>query len=193
MKHLQTTSTKRKWLLGTGAAAVLIVAGVAGMRLADDCEICEAATTILLQGTVAQNCTVSVTTLAAAASLPVSVASPANVNVGTAIQNCNKKVGYTLAVTSANCAAAPTGAKLSDAVSAEALAYSVQFTNPTTGGSTATVSGLLATACTAATGRDVTNFKVVGENSGINVAFTGNAGLAAGTYTDTLTITMTAK
>lgn len=192
MKPLQTTA-KRKWLLGTGAAAVLIVAGVGGMWLADDCEICEAATTILLQGTVVQVCSVSVTTLDAAATLPVSVASPANVNVGTALQNCNKKVGYTLAVTSANCATVPAGAKLRDAVSAEALAYSVQFTNPTTGGSSATVSSLLATVCTAATGRDVTNFKVVGENSGINVAFTGNAGLAAGTYSDTLTITMTTK
>lgn len=188
-----STSTKRKWLIGTGAAAALVVAGVAGMWLADECDVCEAATTILLQSTVAASCTVNVNADAGALNLPLTTAGAQRVQVGTAEQSCNKKVGYTLTVASANCAAAPIGAKVVDSVSAELLSYSAEFANPTTGGSTASVTGLLASACAGQTGRDVTNWKASAENSTVFINFTGSTGLAAGTYQDTLTLTMNVK
>lgn len=189
----QTTSAKRKWLIGAGSVAALIAVGAGAMWYADDCDICEAATTILLQGTVAQNCTLSVTTDAVAANLPLTTPGAQHVQVGSALQSCNKKIGYTLNLAATNCAAAPVGAKVVDTVSTEVLAYSAEFANPTTGGSVAEVTGLLATACNAPTARDVTNFKVDSETSAIFVNFTGNALLASGTYQDTLTITITIK
>ncbi|MEQ8817556.1 MAG: hypothetical protein RLO51_22520 [Thalassobaculum sp.] len=185
--------TRKKWLLAGAAAVVVIGTGVGLVLRPDGCDICQAANDILLQGSVAQNCTVDVTTEAAAGSLPLTTAGAQRVQVGTVLQNCNKKVGYTLAVTSANCAAAPTGAKVVDSVSTEYLAYSGEFANPTTGGSTASVTGLLASACAGQTGRDVTNAKIISETSTVFVNFTGNTGLAAGTYQDTLTITMNVK
>jgi hypothetical protein len=184
---------KNKWFLGGAAAVVVIGTGVGLVLYPDGCEICQAANDIILQGTVAQNCTVDVTTDAAAGNLPLTSTGAQRVQVGSVLQNCNKKVGYTLAVTSANCAAAPTGAKVADSVSGEYLVYSGEFANPTTGGSTASVTGLLASACTGQTGRDVTNAKIISETSTVYVNFTGDAGLAAGTYQDTLTITMNVK
>jgi len=187
------TPRKLKLLLVSGAAAALIVGGAAGVWFAEDCEICEAATTILLQSTVAQNCTINVTTDPNAGNLPLTASGAQHVQIGAAIQSCNKKVGYTLSLTSANCAAAPVGAKVVDPVSAESLAYSAEFVNPTTGGSTADVTGLLASACTGQIGRDVTNWKTNNETSTLFVNFTGDGGLAAGTYQDTLTVTMNIK
>lgn len=188
-----STSARRRWFIGTSAAAALILVGLGGMWLAEECDVCEAATTILLQSTVATNCTVSVTTDPGALNLPLTTAGVQRVQVGAAEQSCNKKVGYTLDVTSANCSTGTAGAKVLDAVSAESLAYSVEFTNPTTGGSTASVTGLLASACTGQTGRNVTDWKANVESSTVFVNFTGIATLAAGTYQDTLTLTMNVK
>lgn len=185
-------STKKRLLIG-GIGAAVVVAAVGALSQYPDCGICQAANDILLQGAVAQNCTIDVTAEAAAANLPLTTAGAQRVQVGAVQQNCNKKVGYTLAVTSATCATAPTGAKVSDSVSGEYIAYSGEFANPTTGGSQASVTGLLASACDAQVGRDVTNAKIVGESSTVFVNFTGDAGLAAGTYQDTLTITMNVK
>lgn len=183
-----------KWVLGGAATAVILGGAAVGMLFyPDGCEICQAANDILLQGTVAQNCTVDVTTLAAAGNLPLTTAGAQRVQVGSVLQNCNKKVGYTLVVSSATCATAPTGAKISDPVSGETLAYSGEFANPTTGGSTASVTGLLASSCDTQIGRDVTNAKITAETSTVFVNFTGNAALAAGTYQDTLTVTMNVK
>jgi len=183
---MNTMSTKRHWMVG---AAILAV-GVAGALLNNSDA---AAQDILLQGTSAQNCAITVAADAAATSLPLTTAGAQRVQVGTVTQSCNKKAGYTLSVTSANCAAAPTGAKVADSVGGEYLAYSGEFANPTTGGSTASVTGLLASACTSQVGRDVTNAKITGEVSTVFVNFTGSAALGAGTYTDTLTVALAVK
>lgn len=177
------------YIVGAMAAA----AGLVAIVLFSDCDVCEAANQILLQGTVAQNCTINVSTEPGAGNLPLTTTGAQRVQVGIVNQSCNKKVGYTLDVTSANCAAAPAGAKVIDAVSAELLAFSAEFNNPTTGGSTATVTGLLASACGGQTGRNVTNAKITNENSNVFVNFTGDPALGAGTYQDTLTVTMNVK
>ncbi len=184
----------RRGYVVIGLGAVAVVAAGTALWLSPECDICEAANQILLQGTVAQNCTISVTANASASNLPLTASGNQHVTAGTVLQSCNKKTGYTLVVTSANCASpAPTGAKVYDSVSGDFLAYSAEFTNPTTGGSAADVSGLLASACTAQNGRDVTNAKVNNETSTVYVNFTGSSTLSAATYTDTLTITMNVK
>jgi hypothetical protein len=148
---------------------------------------------IFLQGVVSANCTIDVTADPAALMLPLTAAGLKRIRVGTVQQSCNKKSGYALLVESANCAVLPTGAKVSDAVSGEHLAYSVEFDNPNTGGSQSVVTGLLANACSDAIGRSVTNAKIVSESSEVYVAYTGSSLLAAGTYQDTLTITLNLK
>jgi hypothetical protein len=93
-------------------------------------------------------------------------------------------------VTSSNCSAAPSGAKLVSGPNN--LGYTVSSSNPVTGGSSNT-SNLLSTVCTGQIARDVTNAVVTAETSTITVVFNGNATLFPGTYTDTLTFTMTTK
>jgi hypothetical protein len=153
--------------------------------------ICAAQNQILLQGVVGAQCSIVVASLPAASALPLTSAGAQRIQVGTVVQNCNKKTGYTLTVTSANCATpTPAGAKVYDTVSLGVVPYSAEFGNPTTGGSLATVTGLLASSCSAATGRSVTGALVVNETSTVWVNYTGSALLAAGTYLDTLTLVM---
>lgn len=173
------------------ALAVVIGAGV----LAAPSVRAQQTGTITLTGTIAQQCSVVVTATTGALNLDLSSGSR-RVEVGSGMQNCNKKAGYSIRVASANCATGTAGAKLAGAAGGESLRYSVEFNNPTTGGSQPTVTGLLASACTGTsviTGRDVTNSKVSGELSRVFVNYTGDSALAADTYTDTLTITMVVK
>jgi hypothetical protein len=150
-----------------------------------------AQSTILLQGVVSAQCSIVVTALAAASALSLTSVGAQRVQVGTVLQNCNKKTGYNLAVTSANCATpTPVGAKVLGTAAGYTVPYSVEFDNPATGGSQTTVTSLLASACTAAVGRGVTSALIVGETSTVWVNYTGNALLAADTYLDTLTIVM---
>lgn len=151
--------------------------------------------TINLIGTVSQQCSVIVTPSSQAANLDLSSGNK-RVEIGTALQNCNKKAGYTLHVLSQNCTVGTPGAKLIGTVAGETLRYSVEFNNPPTGGSQTVVTGLLATACSGAAaviGRDVTNQKIHDEISRIFVNYTGDSGLASDSYTDTLTITLVTK
>lgn len=150
---------------------------------------------INLIGTVARNCTIIVTATTSALNLDLGNGNR-RIQVGNALQNCNRRAGYQLHVLSDNCETGTLGAKLVGTVDAETLRYSVEFNNPTTGGSQAAVTGLLAAACSSASaviGRDVTNARIYGETSRIYVNYTGNSGLAADSYTDTLTITMVVK
>ncbi len=155
--------------------------------------VCRAQNPIQLTGTVPAACTIVVTADPRATTLALTAVGAQHVQVGVIAQNCNRTAGYTLVVTSANCATAPAGAKLVNGASAENLRYSAEFGNPTTGGSLAVVTNLLATACTLQTGRDVTNAKISLESSTVFVNFTGVPLLAAGTYSDTLTIAMNVK
>lgn len=180
-------------LAAAAVAVALIGAGVIASQFVEDCEICAAATTVLLQGAVAQNCTLGVSTAAGAANLPLTTTGAQHVQVGTALQTCNKKIGYTLTITSLNCASGSAGAKVIDPASNEVLRYTAEFNNPTGGGSQASVTNLLQSACSGQVARDVSNWKAFDENSTIFVNFTGDGGLAAGTYQDTLTVTMNIK
>ena len=150
---------------------------------------------INLIGTVARNCTIVVTSTTSALNLDLGNGTR-RVEVGTARQNCNRRAGYQLHVLSDNCETGTDGAKLIGTVDGESLRYSVEFNNPTTGGSQAVVTNLLATACSggpAVIGRDVTNWRVVNELSRIYIKYSGDNGLAADSYTDTVTITMVVK
>jgi hypothetical protein len=148
-----------------------------------------AANQITLTGSVAQNCTLNVTPDPNASALTLTDGAT-HVQVGVVLQNCNKKAGYTIVVSSANCGSGTAGAKLIGSAGGETLGYSVESVNPTTGGSSGDVTGLLLNTCATQNARTVTNAKINAENSTIFVNYTGNAGLGADTYTDTLTFTM---
>lgn len=177
-------------VLGYGAVALLSASALAVALL--KFSPADAASQIILSGSIAQNCTINVTPDPAAQTLNLTGGAQ-HVTVGTVSQSCNKKAGYLLVVSSANCGAAPTGAKLIGAAGGETLVYSVESQNPTTGGSAAGVTGLLATACAAQNARIVSNAKINGENSTVFVNYTGNSGLGADTYQDTLTFTLNVK
>jgi hypothetical protein len=180
------TAPNRLLLLATLVAAAVLLGVTAAAQQSG---------TITLIGTVSQNCSLQITPTAAATNLDLSGGNK-RIEVGTALQNCNKKSGYTLQVLSQNCAAGTLGAKFIGTVAGESLNYSVEFNNPPTGGSQTTVTDLLATACsgaTAVTGRDVTNEKINNEISRIYVNYSGNSGLASDSYTDTLTVVLVLK
>lgn len=185
----QAKSPKGKLIIA-GIAGVALAAGAAGFWAFGGCDIC-LAQTIPLAGNVNANCSITVNTLPAAGTLDLTTLAAEHIEVGTVVQNCNKKSGYTITVTSANCASpTPTGAKLYDSVSTELQPYSMEFTNPITGGSSTDVTGLLTSSCAAATGRGVTGAKISGETSHVFVNYTVASTLAAGTYSDTVTVTM---
>jgi hypothetical protein len=148
-----------------------------------------AAEQITLTGAVTPNCTITATADPNASNLLLTDGAQ-HVTIGTLAQSCNKKAGYTIAVTSTNCATAPAGGKLLGSAGGETLAYSVESHNPTTGGSSATVTGLIASSCTGQNARSVANAKISGETSTIFVNYTGNSGLGADTYQDVITFTM---
>jgi hypothetical protein len=149
---------------------------------------------IPLSGTMAQNCTISVTPTASATALDLTDGAK-HVDIGSIVQNCNKKTGYRITVDTDNCSVGTPGAKLIGAATTpETLSFSVEFANPTTGGSDASVTGLLSTQCTGDAyilGRETTGVKISAETSTVYANYTGDSGLAADTYTDTLRITMT--
>jgi hypothetical protein len=184
MKHNQKVSLRTLRLIALASALIAAPFTAA-----------QAQTTIPLSGTAGAICTIAVspdTTPGHSTSLPITAAGAQTVSVGTVLQSCNLVAGYTLTVASSNCAAVPVGAKLVESVSSSNLPFSVNATNPGTGGSV-NVTGLLGSACLAQLARDVTGAAVTGENSTISVVFTGSATLFPGTYADTLTFTMTTK
>jgi hypothetical protein len=190
---MSITSKPKLRNLVVAAAAAALAGGAGVFWFYGDCDICQAATTIPLSGTVAMNCTINVTSTSGASNLNLT-GGVTRIQVGDVIQSCNDKAGYTLAVTSANCSSpTPTGAKVYDSVSGDFVSYSGEFANPTTGGSQASVIGLLATACSNQIGRNVTGAKISGEDSSVWINYTGNPNLSAATYTDTLTVVLTTK
>lgn len=182
------TSGRNRCLIAAAATVAFLAAGAINSSQAQN--------TIPLSGTAGAICTIAVTPDTSAGhstSLPITTVGSQTVSVGTVLQSCNLVAGYTLTVTSSNCAAVPVGAKLHETVSSTNLPYSANSLNPATGGSTVNVTGLLGSACVAQLARDVTGAAITGETSTISVAFIGSATLFPGTYTDTLTFTMTTK
>ena len=126
-----------------------------------------------LRGTVAVNCSISVT--------PASKASNLNINggeagalVGTVVESCNAGNGYLVSVTSSN-----GGYFTSSATGASPVAYSVNFDNNVGNMST----GVTATRDTPQSSRE----------SNLVVSFQGNSSAAAGEYSDTINITLAAR
>lgn len=162
---------------------------------------------IPVSATVGQGCGIATTVdVGLPSALGRALTTPGShiVTVGSVIQTCNKKAGFTLAVSSLNCPttalgslAAAAGAKLINGSpgSEEYQMYSVTFTNP----SGANPAGLLATICTPAIGREVTGAKVAGQSSSIDIAFTtgindvGGDIAGAGTFSDVLVFEMSVK
>lgn len=175
------------------SSTCLIVALLWGLGAATS--LAQEAGTITLIGTVSQQCNLLVTAAPVASNLDLSSGNK-RIQIGSVVQNCNKRAGYTLHVQSQNCAGGTPGAKLIGTIYGESLRYSVEFNNPTTGGSQATVTGLLADACSGAAaviGRNVTNSQIKEETSFVFVNYSGNSQLAADSYTDTITITLVVK
>ena len=137
------------------------------------------------------NCTLNFNSTPQTAQLPVGTPSPQRIQVGTLSYNCSARTNFILVVTSGNCQSSPVGSKLVDPVSLDNLDYTVEFNNPTTGGSASVVTGLLATSCSNAIGRQVKNALIQNQLSSVYVNFTGSSDLAAGTYTDTLNVSLT--
>lgn len=136
------------------------------------------------------NCTFGFSAKPLAILLPVSSATPQRVEVGSILQNCSGNGNYTLVIGSGNCLLYSAGAKLTGQTTTEFVGYSVEFDNPTTGGSQAVVTGLLANYCWNADGRQVNNAKITNESSSVYINFTGSTVLPADTYTDTLIVTL---
>lgn len=179
----------RGWLWAGVVSAVVAAAFIASLII-EECDVCEAATSILLSGTVMGQCTIAVNASPQAVNLPVITPGPQRVMVGSVVQDCNKKQSYIVTMSSVNCATAPAGGKIMEPVSGEYMSYSGEFANPTTGGSSPSVTGLLATACAGQIGRSVNNAKINNETSTVYVNFTGSPTLGAGVYQDIVTISL---
>ncbi len=184
-------SVRSKWTILKVAVAGLF----AGAVLTITCASGQAqglTGTIALQGVISGNCNITVTARPAASALPLT--GTQRIYIGDIAQNCNDVHGYAIAVTSANCGGSPTGGKLQSATydpnNATTFApYSIEFINPTTGGSSADVTGLLGSACSGQVGR-ATNAAISAESSQVWINYNLGA-LVAGTFTDTLTLSMT--
>ena len=136
------------------------------------------------------NCRFDFNATSLASLLSISSSATQRIHVGDIVQNCSGNGNYSLFIASANCAFSPTGAKLVEPTTRESLGYSVEFDNPTDGGSQPVVTGLLAAACSNAEGRDVDKSKISNESSAVYINYTGSTVLAAGTYDDTLSVTL---
>ncbi len=180
----------RKAWLALALAAALTGGALTAPWVLDVCDVCEAATAILLSGTVEGKCTINVSSTSEAVELPITAPGAHRIMIGSALQDCNGRRSYIVSVSSMSCAVAPAGGKILNTGSDEFLPYSAEFVNPATGGSTPVVTGLLATSCVGQVGREVTHGKVTNETSQIYLNFTGSSDLGAGTYQDVVTISL---
>lgn len=173
-----------------GLLAAVLVAGIAGPFLVQECDVCMAASSLFLSGTVEGRCTINVVADAQAGNLDITAPGAQRVMIGSVQQDCNGRRTYMLTVSSRNCAVVPTGGKLMNENSNEILPYSIEFNNPTTGWSQPVVTGLLESACTYQIGRFVLLGRVRDETSTLFVNFTGIPDLAAGAYQDVVTVSI---
>ncbi|MDE1145301.1 MAG: hypothetical protein PW843_01625 [Azospirillaceae bacterium] len=126
--------------------------------------------TVKLNGTVALTCTVAVTDNNATLNI---LAGSSNVQVGSVVENCNDGAGYTITVASAN-----NGALKSSANGAQAVTYTTNYDGTNGSGSSFTVS------------RSGAQFA---KTAAMYVTVPANAQAIAGSYADTLTITIAGK
>lgn len=124
--------------------------------------------TIRLNGTVQAACTISVTDAGVQLNI---TGGESNRQVGTVVENCNSGTGYRVTLTSANAGALKNGAA--------AVSYSVSYDNQQ-----GTLSGAMTVDRPSA---------AFGKQSVVAVSMPANATAVAGTYSDTVTITVAAR
>ncbi|MDZ5646470.1 spore coat protein U domain-containing protein [Nitrospirillum sp. BR 11828] len=146
------------------AAALIAVASLAAAPA-----FAAASGTIQLNSTVAQTCTVAVTD--AGAQLNILTGSNA-VTVGSVVETCNDGAGYQISVTSAN-----GGTLKSNATGAQPVSYTPIYDGQSSGSSVNVV-------------RSSAQFN---KTATVAVTVPANAQAIAGSYTDTLTITIQGK
>ena len=138
---------------------------------------------IVLTGTIAQNCSITVTPASAASTLTLT-STQTNLNVGSVVEQCNDFKGYKISVASTN---NPTQAGTGN------------FTGVlkgATSGNTDTISYTVAYATTGnvvpatSLAESVTTKQLTATTNSVFVSFTGVTTLGADTYSDTLTVTM---
>ncbi|MDZ5646171.1 spore coat protein U domain-containing protein [Nitrospirillum sp. BR 11828] len=126
--------------------------------------------TIQLNSTVAQTCTVAVTDAGATLNI---LSGSSNVAVGSVVENCNDGAGYTITVASAN-----NGTLKSSATGAQAISYTTSYDGTSGSGSSFAVT------------RSGAQFN---KTAAVSVTVPANAQAIAGSYADTLTITIAGK
>ena len=136
---------------------------------------------VALSGNVPQNCSIAVTATGNSG-IDLSTTT-ADLQVATVAEDCNKKAGYAISVTTTNgvAASASTGLFNGDTGgNTDTVAYSVKYDS----------SALTFTNGADASARTASD-KVNGQVSPVTISFTGAPTAAADTYADTLNFTMT--
>jgi spore coat protein U-like protein len=146
----------------------------------------------LSSGAAAKECKLSFNSSPSGAALSLDTPAFRHIQVGTVLEKCNERGGYFLLVESGHCPAAPAGAKLMDAATGEFVRYSVEFDNKGERGAISIVSGLLGRACTGQIARNESD-PDGHASSDVFIDYTGATTLAAGTYDDTLSVTLNLK
>jgi spore coat protein U-like protein len=150
---------------------------------------------IVVRGVKADHCWITVVDDGATLDLETSTAATGT-KIGHVIQNCNKKAGYTLKLSSTNCTTDVDGAKLASGpttIPTEYLNYSIRVA-PNGGGTQPIIASLLDNGCDLdadVLARDVSNEKINNEQTNVYAVYSANPALSADTYTDVLRITMT--
>jgi len=135
--------------------------------------------TVNLSGTIGQSCNI---TVSAAGNTGLNLAANATAtSVATVTEACNDKLGYNVTLVTTN--GTTTGLFKGPSGNNDTLAYTVTYN----GAAKTFASG--STNITTATARTAPG----GVAKTLAISFTGNSSLNADTYTDTLTLTMTAN
>jgi len=161
----------------------LASASVAALALANPAAAQSQTGNIAVAGKVKANCYITITDTGNIGEFVPN--DSINFQVGTVYRYCNKKNGYTLDVESVKCTStSATAARLgsTDLTPTEYITYAVTFDSDT---------GNLSSACTEQLLN--TSAKDAGTTSTVNVVFTVPGTAEAGSYSDTLTFTMTVK
>lgn len=134
---------------------------------------------ITIYGTVPLTCSIAVTQLGATAGSPLDLTNNyTDQAIATVAETCNRHAGYVVTVETANGSAS---GRLVGGVSSDSLSYSLKYN-----GSNVGFSGGIATVTDA-------NAKANNVVRNVTLSLTGDGTLAADTYTDSLTFTITAK
>ena len=161
-----------RFFRSAATAAALVIAASAA----------QAGTTgsVNLSGSIGQSCNLTVVAQSIASTLDLT-ATTAGTTVANVTENCNDKLGYNVSLATTN--GTTTGLFKGPSGNTDTLAYSVTYNGVAKTFTSGSVNATTATARTAPGG-------VV---KALAIAFTGTSTLNADTYTDTLTLTMTAN